>query len=428
MRFYVAALALFLSGCGVSYNSPSIQAEFGESTQVRVLPITPSSVIVANRSGYAPKALPSVFNAQGKGLSADAVSPVGASQPQQRPASLTRNLPPTVQSEPYKIGVGDVLLLATPQAGSTVEELSGLLAAQNRRQGYTVQDDGAIAIPDVGRVQVGNLTLEQAEDAMFQALVERQIEPSFSLEVAEFNSKRVSIGGAVGAPGIVPITLKPLYLEEALANAGGLSAGDLDYASVQIYRDNQLYQIPVRDIYEGRADRIQLIDGDTVFVDTEFQSDQAREFLDEQIKIGEFNQSRRNEARSNFRSKVEFDAVARDYVYLVGEVNNQGRVALPFGRQATLADVLFGGGSFNNETANPRQVYVLRGSADPREFSAFDAWQLDGRKATNFIIATRFEMRPNDIVFVAQQPITKWNRVVSQITPALISAGARVAN
>jgi polysaccharide export outer membrane protein len=33
-------------------------------------------------------------------------------------------------------------------------------------------------------------------------------------------------------------------------------------------------------------------------------------------------------------------------------------------------------------------------------------------------------MRSNDIVFIAEQPVTRWNRVVQQIVPSLITAGA----
>jgi len=42
-------------------------------------------------------------------------------------------------------------------------------------------------------------------------------------------------------------------------------------------------------------------------------------------------------------------------------------------------------------------------------------------------LATRFEMRPNDIVFVEEQPITKWNRAIQQVIPSLIFSTARVA-
>ena len=108
------------------------------------------------------------------------------------------------------------LLLATPQTGNTVEQLTGLLAASNARQGYTVQDDGAIAIPNVGRVQVSGMTLEEAENRLFQRLVENQIDPTFSLEVAEFNSKKVSIGGVVGQHWAIPLSSHQLKWGSAL--------------------------------------------------------------------------------------------------------------------------------------------------------------------------------------------------------------------
>ena len=47
-----------------------------------------------------------------------------------------------------------------------------------------------------------------------------------------------------------------------------------------------------------------------------------------------------------------------------------------------------------------------------------------GRNAANFLLATRFQLRPNDVIFVAEQPVTKWNRVITQITPSLINTAA----
>lgn len=450
MRVLLAgALALALSGCGAVYFSPKVTSGSDGSSKVRVLPLTAESALVANQSNYRPKELPAVFYATA-GSGGGALRGAGAVPPaptdlEQRPGALQRRLPPPVAQRPYEIGVGDVLLLATPQSGSTVEELSGLLAAQNRRQGYTVQDDGAIAIPDIGRVSVAGRTLDEAEAELFQRLVAAQIDPTFSLEVAEFNSKRVSIGGAVGQPGVAPITLTPLLLEEAIASAGGIRAEDLDFATIRIYRGGTLYQVPVRDIYDGTASRIQLTDGDSVFVDTEYELSQAQAYFEEQIRLAEFRQRSRtqalaelqtevnlrraalNEARTNFTTRSDLDAVDRDYVYLVGEVNAPGRFVMPYGRDASLADVLFGEGAFNNRTGNPGQIYVLRGSTDPREFAAMDAWRLDARNASAFLVATRFEMRPNDVIFISEQPVTRWNRVVNQITPALINSGLNAA-
>jgi len=440
--------AVLLSACGISYHSPSVNPVKQSDGKIRVLPINAETVLLANRSQYRPKSLPPVFfqttSVSGTQRGAGALpSPVGSTQ--RRPLALDLRVPPPSNPGPYRIGVSDVVLLATPQAGNTLEELSGLLAAQNARQGYTVQDDGSIAIPNVGRVVVAGLTLEEAEDSLFQRLVENQLDPTFSLEIAEFRSKRVSIGGAVQRPAVVPVTLTPVYLDEAIAAAGGLQVpgSDQDFTSIRIYRDGTLYQIPLTE-YRANANfrRVQLIDGDSVFIDTEFELTQAQAFFEQEIRVAQLRQSARTtalnelqiefdvrraslqDARSNYLARVELGAVDRDYVYLTGEVESQSRFPLPFGQQASLADAIFeGAGGIPTRTGDLRHVYVLRASTDQREFGAVTAWQLDGTQATNFVLATTFELRPNDVIFVAEQPVTRWGRVIDQISPTLIASG-----
>ncbi|MFT6674162.1 MAG: polysaccharide export outer membrane protein [Sulfitobacter sp.] len=436
-----------LAGCGSAYISPKVTDADGK---VRIVALTSETVLAANRSPYHPKQIPAVFfqNAGGAGSARGAgATPAPTLSPQSPPDALVLREPNDPPRTSYDIGIGDVLLLATRGGTSTVEELSGLLAAQNRRQGYTVQDDGAIAIPDVGRVAVAGMTLEEAEATLFQRLLENQIDPSFSLEIAEFNSKRVSIGGAVGNPTVAAITLTPLTLDQAISAAGGIRTPDLDYASIRIYRDGELYQIPLKEyLRRGDLQKKRLVAGDSVFVDTEYQLDRAQDYFSEQITLSQFKQQSRilalnelqsevtlrraalNEARANYQARLELDAEGRDYAYLSGEVNKPGRFTLPFGRQATLADALYSEGGFDVTTGNPAQIYVLRGSPDPRDFGAITAWHLDSRNAANLVLATRMELRPNDIVFIAEQPVTKWNRVVNQITPSLITGVASAAS
>lgn len=446
---FILGLASVVAGCGVVYKSPSVRTMTNNGTKVRVVEMNMETVAVANRASYQPRALPAVFRQNagaGNGMQVNAGSLPEGVLPPDDVLPLETRLPPEVDPGPYRIGVGDVVLLATPQVGSTVEQLSGLLAAQNARQGYTVQDDGAIAIPNIGRVKVANMTLEEAEAELFQRLVENQIDPSFSLEISEFNSRRVSIGGAVATPTVVPVTLTPLYLDEALAAAGGITATDQDYASVRIYRDGTLYQIPLLELYSNRGlERIRLLDGDSLFIDTSYDLELAQAYFQQQISLANFRQSSRaqalaqlnseidirrgllNEQRDNFASQTEYDAVERDYVYLTGEVGQQSRYTLPYDRQASLADALYQNDGLPTRTANVSQVYVLRGSLDPREFASVTAWNLNLSNATNLILATRFELRPNDIIFVAEQPVTRWNRVINQITPSLINSGVAAA-
>jgi len=433
-------IAFSLSSCGTVYHSQRVVAGATDQAKVRVIPVTAQSVLTANRSTYTPKDIPAVFRttAGGGSLRGNGDIPEPAYTAQTRPNALETRLPPAVVPQPYKIGVGDVVLLATPN-GSSVAELSGLLAAQNSRQGYTVQDDGSIAIPDVGRVAIAGLTLEDAEATLFQSLVSAQIDPTFSLEISQFNSKKVSVGGAVSNPGVIPITLNPLYLEEALAGVGGTTAASMDYTSVRLYRDGTLYQIPLETLYSDNSlQKVQLLPGDSVFVDDAYQLDQASAYFSQQIQLASYRQGARSaalsqlqseislrravlaEARSNYSSQIAFDAVDRDYAYLTGELNTQGRFTLPLGRTASLADAIYGGASgFSTTTADPRNIYVLRGSDDPMEFDVLTAWRFDMKNAALLTLATRFELHPNDIIFVAEKPVTKWNRTLSQITPTI---------
>lgn len=451
MRILIpVALALSLGGCGVVYNGMSVQPGVSAEGKVRVLPITAETVMVANKSAYAPQALPPEFSrtAGTRGsVTARTTAPSPAHDGAVRPGPLPTRLPPPVTTAGYSIGVGDVVLLATRDAGTTVEQLSGILAAQNSRQGYTVQDDGTISIPNVGRVRIAGLTVDAAEAALFQRFIERQVDPTFSLEVAEFRSKKATIGGAVAAPAVVPITLSPLYLDEALAAAGGARVDDMDYASVRIYRDGTMYQIPLADLYRNTgARRIRLAAGDSVFVDTEYELAQASAYFEEQIRLVGYRQAEQQvqlnalnteialrraelqERRSNFAARAEMGEEARDYVYITGEVARQSRYPLPYGRRATLADALYeGAGGIPARTGSPKEIYVLRGSDQPLEYQSVSAWHLDARNAASLMLATRFELRPNDVIFVAAHPVTHWSNVVNAITPTLLATSVNAA-
>lgn len=440
MRLILSVVTMMsLGACGGLYNSPSVSEGTTDVGDVKLVQITAETLSTANASDYRPRALPAVFG-RSAGLAGGAMNagalPEPAFLPEVRPGSLEMRLPPNHVPPSYQIGVSDVILLATPSSGSTVEALTGLLAAQSQRQGYVVQDDGSITVPQVGRIRLAGLTLEEAEAEVFQALVGRQIDPTFSIEIAEFNSQRVSLGGAVRTPKSLPITLKPISLSEALSAAGGIALKDQTYASIRLFRDGTLYQIPVKE-YLAKSDlqRLYLKDGDYVYVDTAFDLEKAEGYFSQQIQLANFRQGARQaaltqlsteidlrrseleEQRAAYLAQVQLDAVERDYVYVAGEVGVQNRFTLPFGRKATLADALFEKtAGVPNETGNISELYVIRADAKGPNVTA---WRLNALNAANLILATRFELRPNDVIFVAEQPVTTLDRLVSQIAPTI---------
>lgn len=430
-----------LQGCGVAYISPRVDEA---RSDVTVVAITAESTALANQQRYTPRAVPDVFS---QSISvATGLAPFDAlPQPTQTlpsPAGpLAARLPPPTDPGPYRIGIGDVMHVAMQASLGAIDDPVGASEAGSGRREYTVRDDGAIALPDIGRISVAGLTLQEAEAQLFQLMIERQRDPTFTLEIAEFNAARVSLGGAVANATVLPINLTPLYLDEALAFAGGIATPDFGTASIRMYRDQVLYQIPVQD-YLSRPDlqKLRLQSGDSIFVDTALTLERAQAFFEEQIVIAQLRQQGRAQAlaeltaeidrrsadltvrRGGFQDLITLDAVARDYVYLTGELIRPGRQAMPFGRQMTLADGLYAEGGFSAETANPSQIYVLRDNGA----AGVTAWQLDSRNVTNLILATQFNLRPNDIIFVAEQPVTRWNRVVQQLVPSLITGSAGV--
>ena len=81
----------------------------------------------------------------------------------------------------------------------------------------------------------------------------------------------------------------------------------------------------------------------------------------------------------------------------------------------TLADVLFtSGGPLSASSAKRSEVYLLRGS------SPVVAYHLDAQSPTRLIVADAMELRPNDILYVAEQPIVSFNRTLATIVPLRI--------
>lgn len=442
MRVTLVLLFTLLSACSGLYNSPNVVSGETDAGVVTIVPITMVNITQANSAPYRPRTLPAILS-RSAGINGSAIGagslPEPAFSPEIRPGSLPTRLPPAYQNGSYKIGVGDVVLLATPKSGNSVEALTGLLAAQNQRQGYTVQDDGAIAIPEAGRVNLKGLTLGEAEAEIFQALVANQIDPTFSIEISEFNSKRIALGGAVRNPMTIPITLQSVNLTEAITAAGGTVGADPDTGLIRIFRDGGLYQIPLK-AYQDDATIQQLVlkAGDSVFVDTGYDLDRAQGYFEQQIQLATFRQTSRQaalnqlqsevglrraelaEIRGNYLARIELDAIERDYVYIAGEVGVQNRFTLPFERKSSLADALFHETEgVPNRTGNIAELYVLRAS---NTGAGVNAWHLDATNAANLVLTTRFELRPNDIIFVAEQPVTAFDRFFSQIAPSLAAA------
>jgi polysaccharide biosynthesis/export protein len=417
-------MAFTLTGCGVAYQTTSVRGD--ASADIRVVHLTPEIVLEANSSPYTPQIWPNAFVSIDESDNRENYDErQDLSFASQRLVGVIEWRMPMLEPKIYKIGVGDVLTLNMQLKESLGDVLNGLIASQTSQRGYRVQEDGTISIPDIGRIVIGGLTLQEAESVVYQLLLARGVSPSFSVEITEFNSQKISISGNIKLPGTLPLTLQPLYLDEAIYESGGFAISDASFIIVRLYRNDSIYQIFGPEVYnQNYTNRILLKDGDTIVVDVTDEYDrilglrqEARAKRLQEIEIE--TEAKANDANS-LLSRMKYGSIAREYVYVIGEVLQQSRYTLPFEHKAFLADALLeSSGGVSSLTGNPKQIYVLRGAADLKNFAPITALHLDTTNAANFLLATRLELRPKDVIFVGTQPITNWNRMIKQIIPSL---------
>jgi polysaccharide biosynthesis/export protein VpsN len=137
---------------------------------------------------------------------------------------------------------------------------------------YRVQPDGTVDFPYIDRIEVGGLEPQQIEEHIKSELVARKIltNPQVTLVVKQYNSKKISVIGAVQRPGSLPWT-EGMKLIDAISLAGGLTplANGDRVRVTRIVSSNQTATatLSIDDIADGKVADLLLQAGDTIKVD-----------------------------------------------------------------------------------------------------------------------------------------------------------------
>lgn len=87
-----------------------------------------------------------------------------------------------------------------------------------------VSQNGTISFPLIGIVEVGGLSVNQAEEAISKKLRDYLISPQVSIFIKEYGNKKVFVLGEVKKPGSVELpTEAKLTVVEAISLAGGFT-------------------------------------------------------------------------------------------------------------------------------------------------------------------------------------------------------------
>ncbi len=288
------------------------------------------------------------------------------------------------QPEPYRIGAGDVLYI-------TVWDHPELTVPAGPQQqvnlaGRLVQGDGTLFYPYIGKLEAAGLTPTELRDKLASQLASVIQEPQVDVSVLTYASQRVWVSGAARQASVVPLTVVPLTLQDAISTAG-FDPAQADLSGVRLTREGVSH---VLDMTRLGATPIYLRAEDQIYIP----------YLD-----------------------------AKE-VFVVGEVNQPGALNFKTG-SISLSQALGRSRGLAQATSDGNAVYVIRG-ADARELEQRPSvvYQLEAKSPAAFAVASQFQLLPGDVVFVGAAGVTRWSRFVNQLLPftAIISNAASASN
>lgn len=277
----------------------------------------------------------------------------------------------------YVVGPGDVLNITVWNHPELTIPAGSMRSPADA--GNWVHNDGTIFYPYVGSLHVAGLRVTEIREEITRRLRTYIERPQVDVTVAAFRSKRIYVTGAVNQPGTLPITNVPLTLLDAINNAGGL-AEDADWQRILVSRNGTEQVFNLRQLYQ--------------------QGDTGQNLLLQPGDLVHVNHSDTNK------------------VFVLGEVGKPQ--SLVMGRQGmSLAEALADSGGWNENRSNARGVFVLRRSTSSSH--AIDVFQLNARQATALVLADQFSLQERDVIYITAAPMARWNRVLSLVTPSLMS-------
>jgi protein involved in polysaccharide export with SLBB domain len=262
----------------------------------------------------------------------------------------------------YSIGSGDVINIAI----TDLDDIDG---------SYTISPDGDVTIPYVGQVMINDKTKEEAQAFINNVLKTYYQEPETIVKIEQYNSAFVYVTGAINRPLSILLSEQPLKILDALIKAGYIKDQKSYIKTALLRRGSEVFEI---DLYE-------LLNKNNTDLDIYLRKNDV-------LHVSESD---------------------TDQAYAFGEFTTSGPISVY--KDLTLTELLATKG-INKATAKTKNIYVLR--EDLTKFLHVDIYTINLNNPAAFIAANNFYILPNDIVFIPQTKLVKWNNVISLLTPS----------
>ena len=281
---------------------------------------------------------------------------------------------------PYKIGIGDKLLIYV--YGET-ERLSVVIAfgkAINPIYEKYVRDDGTIFYPNAGILKADGKTVEELRKDLTLKLSTVLKDPQIDVSITEYNSQKIIVSGVFESPGSYSIETVPKTLAQVISTANPIQNNFSDYergdlTSLKLTRDGSIYDI-----------------------DYEYLSRNSQLLNNIYLKNGDV---------------IHLSDSSLMNVFVLGEAQEPKTIRINR-RNLPLSSVLGQAKGLDNAYSKNSSVYIFRPSDAENQPRIF---RIDMTSPSGYLLADKFEVHSRDIVYIGTKNVTNWSRIFRQLIP-----------
>jgi polysaccharide export outer membrane protein len=257
----------------------------------------------------------------------------------------------------------------------------------------TIDNDGNISVPYAGVIRAAGRTNVQVQDAILQRIKNRAIDPQVVVTASQQRSSLVSVFGEVRTPVRFPMPASGAQdkITDAITRAGGISGQGWE-TWVVLERNGKRATIPFANLVYNSSNNIFVQPGDRIYI---------------------------------YREPMKFLAF--------GATGQQGEFTFDAWR-ISLAQAVAKAGGLLDLQADPGSIFLYR--REPRQVAeqlGVDCAKYVGdtvpivfnvsfQDPAGYFLATKLEMRPFDVLYVANAPQVDITKVLAFINTAVGTA------